>query len=98
MSGHQSRAEQRRACRKAARGPKSVGSPYELADDPGFARAFDRAIRTRYIARYLDIIIVPDVIVDTARAIGEDLPRSWRVYRDDGRSVELFRLPAGGAK
>ena len=41
------------------------------------------------------VVLMPDVVIAELVANGDDVPSTWEVERADGRSVYVFRLPAG---
>ncbi len=41
------------------------------------------------------LVAVPDVVMLEGEANGQDTPTTWRLLRDDGRSVHFFLLPPG---
>jgi len=69
-------------------------------DAEWFALA-DRALVTgRYAAGTIDgrrIVAIPDVLAAEFAANGSPHPSSWRLERDDGRTVHLYTVPAGVA-
>jgi len=69
-------------------------------DAEWFALA-DQALATgRHAAGTIDgrrIVAIPDVLAAEFAANGEPHTSSWRLERDDGRTVHLYTVPAGVA-
>ncbi len=61
-------------------------------------RAADEAIANRWPVGVDDIWLVPDHLVTAASVTGMSLPETWRLVRDDGEIVHIYRTPDSHAR
>jgi len=56
-------------------------------------RAADDALDTGQAVALDDLVLVPDIVLIEAAAQGDavDASKTWRLVRDDGRSVSVYR-------
>lgn len=64
--------------------------------DLGFLEPYvDHALASGQVVAVGHVVLMPDVAIAELVANGDDVPPTWEVERADGRSVYVFRMPAG---